>query len=61
MHLTEISHGTPVQSGWADDRLGQAYELIAEAIKAHGSQVYRHPLLAAVEQADIDIKEGLEP
>ena len=47
--------------GWADGRLGQAYDLVSQVLKERGSQVHHHPLMAAIEQADINIKEGLEP
>lgn len=40
-------------SGWKDGRFGQAYDLIAEALKERGPLEMRsHPLLIAIELED---------
>ena len=39
--------------GWKDGRFGQAYDLIAEALKERGTvEMYGHPLLVAIELED---------
>lgn len=41
--------------GWKDGRFGQAYDLIAEALKERGECMFewrRHPLLTAIEAED---------
>lgn len=38
--------------GWNDGRLGQAYDLIAAALKERGQRTFRHPLLDEIELAD---------
>lgn len=39
--------------GWKDGRFGQAYDLIAEALKERGvAELYGHPLLVAIEMED---------
>ena len=39
--------------GWKDGRFGQAYDLIAEALKERDGIVnYRHPMLVAIEDED---------
>lgn len=39
--------------GWKDGRFGQAYDLIAEAMKERDHIVnWRHPLLVAIEDED---------
>ncbi len=39
--------------GWKDGRFGQAYDLIAEALKERGVvDLPRHPLLIAIEAED---------
>ena len=38
--------------GWKDGRFGQAYDLIAEALKDRGVEIGRHKLLEAVELED---------
>ena len=39
--------------GWNDGRFGQAYDLIAEALKDRGVETRRHKLLEAVELAKL--------
>lgn len=38
--------------GWKDGRFGQAYDLIAEALKERGVDWSRHSLLKAIEAED---------
>lgn len=38
--------------GWKDGRFGQAYDLIAEALKERGVEIRRHPILTLIEQED---------
>lgn len=39
--------------GWKDGRFGQAYDLIADALKERGvSEMHRHKLLIAIEMED---------
>lgn len=38
--------------GWKDGRFGQAYDLIADALKERGVEIGRHKLLEAVELED---------
>lgn len=38
--------------GWKDGRFGQAYDLIADALKERGVEIRRHKLLEAVELED---------
>lgn len=38
--------------GWKDGRFGQAYDLIADALKERGIEVRRHKLLESIEFED---------
>ena len=38
--------------GWKDGRFGQAYDLIAEALKERGVETQRHWLLTRIEEED---------
>lgn len=38
--------------GWQDGRFGQAYDLIAEALKERGTTDLRHKLLVGIEAED---------
>jgi len=38
--------------GWKDGRFGQAYDLIADALKEPGVEIGRHKLLEAIEAED---------
>jgi hypothetical protein len=38
--------------GWNDGRLGQAYDLVVDALKARGEHHFRHPLLLEIEALD---------
>lgn len=38
--------------GWNDGRFGQAYDLIADALKERGVEIGRHKLLEAIEAED---------
>jgi hypothetical protein len=38
--------------GWKDGRFGQAYDLIADALKERGVEIGRHKLLEAIEAED---------
>jgi len=38
--------------GWHDGRFGQAYDLIAEALKERGVETRRHWLLERIEEED---------
>lgn len=38
--------------GWKDGRFGQAYDLIADALRDRGVERMRHPLLKAIEAED---------
>lgn len=38
--------------GWKDGRFGQAYDLIADALKNRGIEIRRHKLLEAIELED---------
>lgn len=55
--LTRTDYEGP--NGWADGRLGLAYDLVAEFLRDRGESAVKNPLLDAIEQADIDLKEGV--
>ena len=38
--------------GWKDGRFGQAYDLIADAMKERGVEIRRHKLMEAIEAED---------
>ena len=38
--------------GWEDGRFGQAYDLIAEALKERGAHMHMHRLLSLIEEED---------
>lgn len=39
-------------AGWKDGRLGQAYDAVAAVLKDRGDRLFRHPLLASIEELD---------
>ncbi|MFD1104078.1 hypothetical protein [Sphingobium olei] len=48
--------------GWQDGRFGQAYDLICDALKERGViDLYRHPLLAAIEMEDGNYEPSDDP
>lgn len=60
MSLIHAHHGTP--SGWSDDRLMEAYDLIyavQQDAKANGIHLTVEKLLSGVEDADTDLAEAV--
>ncbi|MEW6626554.1 MAG: hypothetical protein AB1431_07180 [Pseudomonadota bacterium] len=47
--------------GWKDGRFGQAYDLIAEALKERGVEIRRHPILTLIEQEDDNFDPDSDP
>lgn len=47
--------------GWKDGRFGQAYDLIAEALKERGVETPRHWLLIRIEEEDGNFDPNGEP
>lgn len=46
--------------GWNDGRFGQAYDLIADALKDRGVEIRRHKLLEAIELEDGNFDPGYD-
>jgi rubrerythrin len=43
------------EGGWKDGRFGQAYDLLAAALKERGEEIFRHPLLMQIESLDGEV------
>ncbi|WP_159975816.1 MULTISPECIES: hypothetical protein [unclassified Novosphingobium] len=54
-HLRPAYEGN---NGWIDGRIGIAYDLIAEVLADLGQPTTNNSLLAAIEEADMDLAKG---